>query len=272
MMEKSAGLDGPGYFFRSFKDVFRFFFALGKGARKTKVFYLISFIPVVIAFVIKFYQIFSGHSRFEDIYIFTNIIMVFYLQFLVLILALFFGTSVVSEELEGKTLTYLTTRPLPKSSLILGKYAAYTLLAVLMTAASVVIAFLVLNVQDLLDLSLYKLLFKDLAVLTLGVMCYTAFFTFLGTFMKRSIMFGLIFCFGWETVIQYFPGSTQRFAIAHYLKSLLPATSSGRFSFLLFRLEPTSPAMAVFMLLLMTAVFLLFACLVFSFKEYVLDE
>jgi ABC-2 type transport system permease protein len=271
-MEKTARIDGLAYFMRSFKDVFGFFFALGRRARKTKVFYLISFLPVVIAFVIKFYQIFSGVSRLEGIYIFTNIIMVFYMQFLVLILALFFGTSVVSEELEGKTLTYLTTRPLPKSSLILGKYAAYTLLAVLMTAASVVIAFLVLNLSDLLNFSLYKLLLKDLAVLTLGVMCYTAFFTFIGTFMKRSIMFGLIFCFGWENVIQYFPGSTQRFAIAHYLKSLLPVSNSGGFSLLLFRLEPTSPAMAVFMLLLLTAAFLALACLVFSFKEYILDE
>lgn len=272
MEEKPASMKGWAYFFRSCKDVFGFFFALGKRARKTKVFYLISFLPVVIAFVIKFYQIFSGQDRFEGIYIFTNIIMVFYLQFLILILALFFGTSVVSEELEGKTLTYLTTRPLPKSALILGKYAAYTLLAVLMTAGSVVIAFLVLNVKDLLDFSLYKLLFKDLAVLALGVMCYTAFFTFIGTFMKRSIMFGLIFSFGWESVIQYFPGSTQRFAIAHYLKSLLPTSTPGRFSFLLFRLEPTSPAMAVFMLLLLTAFFLALACLVFSFKEYILDE
>jgi ABC-type transport system involved in multi-copper enzyme maturation permease subunit len=263
MEEIQKSMDERAYFFRSFKDVFGFFFSLGKRARKTKVFYLISFLPVAIAFFIKFYQIFSGQNRFEGIYIFTNIIMVFYLQFLVLILALFFGTSVVSEELEGKTLTYLTTRPLPKSALILGKYAAYTMLAVLMTAGSV---------KDLLDFSLYKLLFKDLAVLTLGVMCYTAFFTFVGTFMKRSIMFGLIFSFGWENVIQYFPGSTQRFAIAHYLKSLLPTSSSGRFSFLLFRLEPTSPAMAVFMLLLLTAVFLALACLVFSLKEYILDE
>jgi ABC-2 type transport system permease protein len=263
---------GRGLFFRSLRDVFGFFFALGRRARKTKVFYLLSFLPVVMAFVIKFYQIFSGRERFEGIYIFNNIIMVFYLQFLILILALFFGTSVVSEEMEGKTLTYLTTRPVPKSSLILGKYAAYTLLTVLMTVVSVFLSFLVLNINGLLNFPLYKLLLKDLAVLSLGLVCYTAFFTFIGTFMKRSIMFGLVFSFGWENVIQYFPGSTQRFAIVHYLKSLLPTQTSGRFSFLLFRLEATSPGMAVFMLLLITAVFLALACLIFSLKEYILDE
>ena len=37
-------------------------------------------------------------------------------------------------------------------------------------------------------------------------MAYTALFTFLGTFLKKSILIGLAFGFGWETVIQYFPG------------------------------------------------------------------
>ena len=81
-----------------------------------------------MALVIKFVQIFSERSSISGIYIFSNMIMVLYLQFLILIMALFFGTSVCSEEVEWKTLTYLTTRPVSKSAIILGKYAAYTLL------------------------------------------------------------------------------------------------------------------------------------------------
>jgi len=260
------------FYLTSIKQVFSFFFSLGKQARKTKAFYLLSFLPVLISFVIKFALIFSEHRDIQGIYIFTNIIMAFYLQFLILVLALFFGTSVCSEEVEGKNLTYLVTRPIPKMSIILGKYAAYTLLTIFMTVVGVVISFVILNLGDLLDFSLYKILLKDIAVLSLGLMCYMAFFTFFGTFLKKSIMFGLIFSFGWENVIQYFPGSTQRFAIAHYLKSLLPAPTTGRFAFLIFRLEPTSPAMSVFMLFLITMVFLALACLLFSYKEYILED
>ena len=127
------------------------------------------------------------------------------------------------------------------------------------------------NVENLFDFSLYKILFRALGVLSLGLICYTSFFTFVGTFLKKSIIFGLIFSFGWESVIQYFPGTTQRFAIAHYIKSLLPSSSSGKFSFLSYLLEPTSPGMAVFMLFLITGGFLVLACLFFSQKEYILD-
>jgi len=89
----------------------------------------------------------------------------------------------------------------------------------------------------------------------------------------KSILFEGIFCFGWENVIQYFPGSTQRFDIVHYLKSLLPYLGGGgRFSFLTFRLEPTRPGLAVLALFLITAFFLGLACLLFSQKEYILED
>jgi ABC-2 type transport system permease protein len=260
------------FFLQSVKDVFAFFFSLVKKVRKTKIFFFISFIPVFMAFVVKFSQIFSLTRDIEGIYIFNNMIMMFYMQFLILILALFYGTSVSSEELEGKTLTYLTTRPISKSAIIIGKYLAYTVLVVIMTTLGVVFSFLVLNLNQLYELSLYRILLRDVAVLGLGLMCYTAFFTFVGTILKRSIMFGLIFSFGWENVIQYFPGSTQKFTIVHYLKSLLPSPSTGRFSFLLFRLEPSSTANSIFMLFLISGVFLGLACILFTFKEYIMED
>lgn len=259
-------------FLKSMISVYSFFFSLGKKARKTKVFYLVSFLPILLALIIKFVQIFSVHHHVEGIYIYSNMIMVLYLQFLILMLALFFGTSVCSEEIEGKTLTYLTTRPVTKTAIILGKYAAYSSLIILMTGAGLILSFLILNANNLLDFSLYRILFKYALVLFLGLLCYSAFFTFIGTFLKRSILFGLVFSFGWENVIQYFPGSTQRFAIAHYLKSLLPYSSGGRFSFLLFRLEPTPPGAAVGMLFLIAGFFLGLACMVFSQKEYIFED
>jgi ABC-2 type transport system permease protein len=261
----------PAIYLESVKRIFRMFFAVGLKARRAKVFYLISLIPILLAALIKL-SLFLSARDITGIYIFSNIIMAFYLQFLILILALFFGTSICSEELEGKTLTYLTTRPIPKSAVLLGKFGASYLMTVMMTGLGIVIAFLILNVDTLGDLSIYGVLFRDLAVLSLGLLCYMAFFTMIGTFLKKSIMFGLIFSFGWENVIQYFPGSTQKFAIAHYLKSLLPTPTTERFSFLLFRLEPTSPAAAVAILLFLTALFLALACLIFSSKEYILQD
>lgn len=270
MIQKDTGK--LSFFLSSVKNIYSIFLSMGKRAKKTRIFFLFSFLPVVIAFIIKFNQIFSGRGRIQGIYIFSNLIVVFYLQFLILILALFFGTSVASEETEGQTLTYLTTRPIPKSAIVLGKYSAYTTLVIIMMSVGVLLSFIILNVNNLAKFSLYKILLRDVIVLALGIICYTAFFTFLGTFLKKSILVGLVFSFGWESVIQYFPGSTQRFSIVHYLKSLLPVPRTGRFSFLMFRLEPTPDGLAIFMLFLITAIFLGLACFLFSYKEYILED
>ncbi len=256
----------------SFLHIFSFFLSRGIKAKRTKVFFALSLLPVLIAAAVKINQVAAQGGGRAGIYVFDNIIMAFYLQFLILILALFYGTSICSEELEGRTLTYLTTRPAPKSAIFLGKYAAYSLLTAVMVVFGVTLSFVVLNMDHLLDASLYLILIRDLGVLTLGMACYTAFFAFVGTFLKKSVLFGLIFSFGWENVIQYFPGSTQKFTIIHYIKSLLPAQAGGRFSFLLFRLEPSSIWFAIVMLFLITAVFLISASFLFSRKEYILED
>jgi len=264
----------PGwrYYLHSLSRVFSVFFSLGRKARRTKFFFFLSFLPAAVAMIIKFNQVLSGSHALDGIYLFTNIIMLFYLQLIILILALFYGTSVCSEEVEGRTLPYLLTRPIPKSAIVVGKYAAYTVTVIGMVSLGLLFSFAVLNIDHLLDGSIYLTLFRYWGVSILGMIAYTAFFTFFGTFLRRSIFFGLLFSFGWENVVQYFPGSTQRFTIIHYLKSFLPASSSGGFSFLTFRLEPTKPGIALLMLFLIPTGFLALACLVFSLKEYVVED
>ncbi len=259
-------------FLRTFGRIFSTFFAFGRRSRRFKLYVALSQIPVVIALFIQVNQAFQGRAAGSALSIFSKVIMSFDLQFLVMLLVLFYGTSICLEEVEGRTLMYLTTRPVPKPAIILGKYAAYTVFLVIMVNVGIVLSFLVLNLRMAGDLSLYPILFRYSGVLTLAILVYTAFFTLLGTLAKRALILGLMFSFGWESVVQYFPGMTQRFTIAHYLKSLLPAQPQSGMSFLTFRLEPTAPVLSVVTLLLLTAVFLGLACLVFSLKDYILSQ
>src|SRR5262245_65229917 len=44
-----------------------------------------------------------------------------FLRFIVPILGIFYGTSLIADEVEDKTITYLFTRPIPRSAVLLGK-------------------------------------------------------------------------------------------------------------------------------------------------------
>jgi ABC-type transport system involved in multi-copper enzyme maturation permease subunit len=255
------------------REVFGFFFVLGRRTGRTRTFALLGLFPVVLAVVARIFL----HGRSGDMAaVFTEILMVFFLQFYIVILALFYGTSITAEEVENRTLAYLVTRPVPKPAIVVGKFAAYSALMSVMVAVGLAVSFFILNAARLGDPDLFVAFFHYLGVLVLGILAYTAFFAFIGTILKRAIILGLVFGFGWETVIQYFPGSTQRFSIVHYLKSLLPyrpGSGGGRgVALLLFRLEPTAPLLAVFALVAITAVFLALACGLFRAKEFLTED
>ncbi|MBN2264730.1 MAG: ABC transporter permease subunit [Candidatus Aminicenantes bacterium] len=259
---------------KSVGRTFKFFVFLGRRTGKTRVFAVLGLIPVALAVVVRVFL--RGRTGLmADVS--TEILMVFFLQFYIVLLALFYGTSVTAEEVENRTLSYLITRPLPKPAFVLGKFAAYAFVVFMMVAVSLALSYFVLNAARLGEPGLYATFLRYLGVLGLGILAYMAFFTFLGTVLKRAIIVGLMFGFGWENVIQYFPGSTQRFSIVHYLKSLLPyhagSVSGGKgVALLLFRLEPTDPFLAALALAAITAVLLALACVVFRPKEYLFED
>ncbi|MCK7482398.1 MAG: ABC transporter permease [Candidatus Moduliflexus flocculans] len=109
---------------RSVGLIFGFFFPLGWKTGKTRGLALLGLFPVLLAVVARIFL----RGRTGDMSaVFTEILMVFFLQLYIVILSLFYGTSVVAEEVENRTLSYLVTRPVPETAIVLGKYAAYAL-------------------------------------------------------------------------------------------------------------------------------------------------
>jgi len=253
--------------------VFSFYYFLKKKSSRAKMFFLLGSASILLALIIRFYRL-AGQWTESGQIIFQNILMVFFLQFLIVILALFYGTSIVSEEVEGKTLPYLSSRPLSRASIIIGKYLSSLAVTSIILVSTLLISYFILNLDRDFQLQDIWTIVRYALVLLLGLAAYLSFFTFLSTWLVRPILLGLVFGFGWENVIQYFPGTTQKLSIVHYLKSLLPqySSASGRLSFLFIRLEPTADWLAVLILVLITAVFLALAALLFTFKEYLIQD
>jgi hypothetical protein len=119
-------------------------------------------------------------------------------------------------------------------------------------------------------------LVTDLALLAAGIAAYGALFALVGALLKRPLVVGLVFAFGWEQLAMLLPGYLRRFTIAYYLQSLVPhaVPSEGGVALLLQRVftETPSAALAVVMLVLITAGSLLLAVRVVERREYVLEQ
>src|SRR5688572_19098755 len=154
--------------------------------------------------------------------LFGMMVWVFYLRFTVPVLGIFYGTSLIADEVEDKTITYLFTRPIRRGAVLFGKYLAYLACTVLVVLPSVTIVYLlVVPMRGSLGASFLDLV-KDLALLALGLAVYGALFAFIGAKFKRPLLVGLIFIFGWEQAALAFPGYMKKFTIAYYLQGLVP--------------------------------------------------
>jgi ABC-2 type transport system permease protein len=200
------------------------------------------------------------------------VVAVYWVRNVLPLMALFHATSLIADEVEGRTLTYLLTRPLTRPSILTGKFAAYLATALGIALPSAVLTFFILmtergwagvaaSVPDL---------FRDLGVITLTLLSYGALFTLLGVLLRRPVIPGLMFLFGWELMANL-PGYLPRFTLTAWLRSLIhhrPAQEG--LAELFGQVQPTGLSLTV--LVASTVVFLAAAAWVFSQREYVLDQ
>jgi ABC-2 type transport system permease protein len=207
--------------------------------------------------------------------IFGLMVWLFYLRFTVPVLGIFYGTSLIADEVEDKTITYLFTRPIRRGAVLLGKYLAYLACTIFVVLPSVTLVYLlVVPMRGSLGASFMDLV-KDLGLLALGLAAYGALFAFIGAKFKRPLLIGLIFIFGWEQAALAFPGYMKRFTIAYYLQGLVPhAMPNDSVIGLLqgiFRESPSLGASLMWLTIIWVVCLALGAWIV-ERKEYVLEQ
>jgi len=154
--------------------------------------------------------------------IFGMMIWLLYIRFIIPVLGVFYGTALIADEVDDKTITYLFTRPIPRSAVLFGKFLAYLACTVLLVLPSVVIVFfLVVPIGGGHVGAAFPSLVKDLGMVAVGLASYGSVFAFVGTRLKRPLVAGLVFAFGWEPAVMLFPGYLKRFTVAYYMQALV---------------------------------------------------
>jgi ABC-type transport system involved in multi-copper enzyme maturation permease subunit len=201
-------------------------------------------------------------------------IWVLFLRFIVPVLGVFYGTSLVADEVEDKTITYLFTRPIPRGAVLVGKFLAYLACTLLVVLPSVMIVYFLLVPLSQLPATFGNLV-VDMGLLALGLAVYGGVFAFVGAFFKRPLVIGLVFIFGWEQVVLALPGYLKQFTIAYYLQALVPhAMPSDGVASLLQGMFRETPQLTTCLFWLSTYLvgFLYLATRVVERKEYILEQ
>jgi len=200
------------------------------------------------------------------------VVAFFYVRNALPLVALFYASSLIADEVESKTITYLLTRPIRRSAILFGKFAAYCATTFsLALPALVVTFFLLLTERGRQGVSAGAPdLLRDVGVVALTLLAYGALFSLMGVLLKRPLLPGLLFLYGWE-MLANLPGWAPRLTLTAWLRSLLRHRPAGEGIGEAFaQVLPAALSLAV--LPVIVIVCLALAGWIFARRQYVLEQ
>ena len=230
--------------------------------------YFLAFIPAIIILTHLVMDSHPPSAMSEDTAILADIIQFYYIR-----LAVFFGclgifSRLIRGEMIERSLHFYLLSPVRREVLLLGKFAAGSISAVLLFGAAISICFALIyagfgaagrdyifNGPGLGQLEAY------LAIVILACLGYGAVFLLL-SMMFRNPTPAAMLVWGWEVINPLLPSLLQRVSVAFYLRHLMPVSVAGKgiFALLTVQTEPVSNWAAGLGLLVLIAVVLFYSC------------
>ena len=149
-----------------------------------------------------------------------NVVFSVLLGFLLPLWCLTFAVEGLGSEREGKTLFWLFSKPVPRSSIYVGKFLAILPWVIIWSLGG----FFVLAVcAGDSGIFAFKLFWQPIA---LASITYASIFFFMGACLPRASLIALAYAFVVETLLGSMPGSLKQLSVSFYARCIMFQKSS----------------------------------------------
>jgi ABC-type transport system involved in multi-copper enzyme maturation permease subunit len=230
--------------------------------------YFLAFIPTFIIFIHLMADRHNASWMSDDTNVLAGIVQLYYIR-----LGVFFGclgifSRLIRGEMIERSLHFYLLSPVKREVLLLCKFVAGSISAVLLFGSAMVADFAlmyagfgaagtdyVFNGPGLGQLEAY------VAIVVLACLGYGAVFLLL-SMMFRNPTPAAMLVLGWEAINPVMPSILQKISVASYLRHLMPVSVSanGIFALLTVQTEPVSAWAATLGLLVLIAAVLVYSC------------
>ena len=182
------------------------------GKRRLIVIALLSLLPVALAAAVASFSS-SGESLGDDFV--TILVNGMVISGIAPIVTMALATAAFGDEVDDKTLNYLTLKPVPRYQIVIPKF-----LASVIVASPVLIISSMLSVTIGLGGGIQPLLAVAIALFA-GVVAYASVFTWAGLISSRALAFGLVYVFLWEGLVSTFLEGIRYVSIRNYTLAIM---------------------------------------------------
>lgn len=150
----------------------------------------------------------------------TNLMDVLILFFFMPVMAMIFGSSLIRDEIDSRSITHVATSPLDRAFAYVGYYVPLALAVSISMMVIITAGFFAFFAQQGLTSEAAEIYLEFLALVVIGAFAYSSLFLATSVLFKKPVFFGLFYAFIWEGFIGSIPGQIQKVSIKHYLRSI----------------------------------------------------
>ena len=174
---------------------------------------LILFAPAGLALVLSL----LGRAHEDALY--TGFVYSLYLNIVLPFWMVYWGSAIVSDEIEGKTLVFFVTRPVHRAVAFLQKFASLAFFFAVLLVPSVLMIYLAVFAPHgrFSVIVNFPMVLWDLRAMFLGGLAYAALAYLFASFFKKPLVAAIVFLFAWDSAAALLPGSLKQFTIRHYI-------------------------------------------------------
>ncbi len=182
------------------------------GKRRLIVIALLSMLPVALAAVVASFS--SSEESVGDEFV-TILVNGMIISGIAPIVTMALATAAFGDEVDDRTLNYLTLKPVPRYQIVVPKF-----LASVIVASPILIISSMLAVTIGLGGGVQPLLAVAIALFA-GVVAYASVFTWAGLISSRALAFGLVYVFLWEGLVSTFLEGIRYVSIRNYILAIM---------------------------------------------------
>ena len=149
----------------------------------------------------------------------VDMLDVLILFFFMPVMAMIYGSSLVRDEMDDRSITAVVTSPMNRMVTFVAYYLGLAISVSLIMLLIVVAGYLSYFGSVGLD-GTAGIIGSMAALMVIGAFAYSALFIMISVLLSKPIFFGLFYAFIWEGFIGSIPGRISWLSIKHYIRSL----------------------------------------------------
>jgi ABC-2 type transport system permease protein len=183
------------------------------GGRAVWVVFALGFIPAVFAAIYLL-----GNDTVSRLQYLNDNILVMFFPILLPITTMILATAAIGNEIEDRTLPYLTLKPLSRFRIVVEKWLGSIWVAIPAILIGLLVACLVLFRDQSSDYQ--RVIVAVLVSSAIGICAYCGIFLLISLVIQRALLAGIIYTFVIENILGRYLKGLRVLSIQHYVKSI----------------------------------------------------